>query len=166
MPFQVGDVVVHPDYGVGRVVKLEEKRFSGKDAGLYYELMVERSTVWVPAESREALRLRPVTPKSDLTRYRGVLKSQPTVLNKDQRQRRLEIAARLKQGTFLVLCEVVRDLTARGWHRPLNEIDAASLQRIRGRLCQEWAASDSVSIMDATEEINSLLLEARTASVR
>ena len=163
MTFQVGDVVVHPDHGVGHVARLEERRFSGKEAGLYYELTIERSTVWVSVESHEALRLRPVTPRSDLARYRGVLKSRPIPLNKDQRQRHLELAARLKQGTFLVLCEVVRDLTARGWQRPLNETDAASLQRVRGRLCQEWAAADSVSIADATGEVTSLLLESRKA---
>jgi RNA polymerase-interacting CarD/CdnL/TRCF family regulator len=165
MPFQVGDVVVHPDHGVGHIVRLEEKRFSGKEACLYYELTIERSTIWVPVESHQALRLRKVTPKSDLARYRSVLKSRPTQLNKDQRQRHLEIAARLKQGTFLVLCEVVRDLTARGWQKPLNEIDAASLQKVRGRLCQEWAASESVSIAEATGEVTSLLLEARKGGV-
>ena len=163
MLFKVSDVVVHPDHGVGHVVKLDEKRFSGKEAGLYYELAIQKSTVWVSVGSSEALRLRPVTPKHDLAQYRGVLKSRPIPLNKDQRQRHLELATRLKLGTFLVMCEVVRDLTARGWLKPLNEYDSVSLQRVRGRLCHEWAASDGVSIADATEEVASLLLESRKA---
>ena len=163
MPFQVSDVVVHPDHGVGHVVRLEEKRFSGREAGLYYELAIQKSTVWVQVESHEALRLRPVTPKHDLARYRGVLKSRPVPLNKDHRQRNLELAARLKQGSFLVMCEVVRDLTARGWLKPLNEYDSVSLQRVRGRLCHEWAASDGISIADASGEVASLLLESRKA---
>lgn len=165
MLFQIGDVVVHPDHGVGHVARLEEKRFSGREAGLYYELTIERSTVWVSVESREALRLRPVTPRSDLARYRGVLKSRPIPLNKDHRQRNLELAGRLKQGSFLVMCEVVRDLTARGWVKPLNEYDSTSLQRVRGRLCQEWAASEGVSIADASGEVSALLLESRKAGV-
>ena len=165
MPFQVGDVVVHPAHGVGHIVSLEEKRFSGREACRYYEIAIQKSTVWVSVESPEALHLRPVTLKNDLARYRSVLKSRPLPLNKDHRQRHLELADRLKQGSFLVMCEVVRDLTARGWLKPLNEYDTVSLQRVRGRLCQEWAASESVSMADATGEVASLLLESRKAGM-
>ncbi len=161
MPFQVGDVVVHPAHGVGHVVRLEEKRFSGREASLYYEIVIQKSTVWVSVESPEALRLRPLTLKNDLARYRSVLKSRPLPLNKDHRQRHLELADRLKQGSFQVMCEVVRDLTARGWIKPLNEYDTVSLQRVRGRLCQEWAASEGMSVTDASGEVSSLLLESR-----
>lgn len=161
MPFQVGDVVVHPAHGVGHVVRLEEKRFSGREASLYYEIVIQKSTVWVSVESPEALRLRPLTLKNDLARYRSVLKSRPLPLNKDHRQRHLELADRLKQGSFQVMCEVVRDLTARGWVKPLNEYDTVSLQRVRGRLCQEWAASEGMSVTDASGEVSSLLLESR-----
>lgn len=161
MPFQVGDVVFHPDHGVGQVVRLEEKHFSGKAAGLYYELAVLKSTVWVLVASAESLRLRPLTSKSDLGRYRSVLKSRPALLNKDHRQRHLELGERLKQGSFLMMCEVVRDLTARSWHKPLNEYDSVRLQRVRGRLCQEWASAENVSLAEATDEVSSLLLEAR-----
>ncbi len=75
MLFKVSDFVVHPDHGVGHVVTLEEKRFSGKEVGLYYELAIQKSTVWVSVGSPEALRLRPVTPKSDLARYRPMLQA-------------------------------------------------------------------------------------------
>ncbi len=165
MPFQVGDVVVHPAHGVGHIMKLDEKRFSGKAAGLYYEIAIEKSTVWVSVESPEALRLRPLTLKNDLARYRSVLKSRPAPLNTDHRQRHLELADRLKQGSFQVMCEVVRDLTARSWHKPLNEYDTVSLQRVRGRLCQEWAASQGMSITDASGEVSSLLSESRKAGL-
>src|SRR5688500_6766253 len=34
-PFKIGDRVVHPTYGAGRIVIIEEKQFSGKRARLY-----------------------------------------------------------------------------------------------------------------------------------
>jgi len=163
MPFIVGDVVVHPDHGVGHIVKIEEKRFSGKEASLYYEIAVQKSTVWVSVASSEALRLRPVTLIDNLAQYRSVLQSPALALNKDHRQRHLELNDRMKQGTFQVMCEVVRDLTARSWQKPLNDFETVSLQRVRGRLCHEWAASEGISITEATQEVTSLLLGARLA---
>jgi RNA polymerase-interacting CarD/CdnL/TRCF family regulator len=148
---------------VGHIVKIEEKRFSGKEASLYYEIAVQKSTVWVSVASSEALRLRPVTLISNLAQYRSVLQSPALALNKDHRQRHLELNDRMKQGTFQVMCEVVRDLTARSWQKPLNDFETVSLQRVRGRLCHEWAASEGISITEATQEVTSLLLGARLA---
>jgi CarD family transcriptional regulator len=165
MSFQVGDIVVHPAHGIGQIVKLEEKRFFGKEISLYYEVAIQHSTVWVPFASPDAQRLRTLTLKSELPRYRSVLKSPPAVLNKDYRQRHLELAERLKPGSFLVMCEIVRDLTARGWHKSLNELDAVLLQRMRRRLCDEWATALSISVAAATEEVTALLLEGRKVAV-
>lgn len=164
MPFQVDDRVVHSTHGVGRVVGLVTQRFSQAEARPYYEIALQRSTVWVSVVDADATReLRPLTPKAELARYRGVLRSRPTPLTMDHRQRRLDVLSRLKVGSFQGLCEVVRDLTARGWHKALNEMDAAALRKTRDDLCQEWAAADGVSVLDAVKEVDALLLEGRQA---
>jgi RNA polymerase-interacting CarD/CdnL/TRCF family regulator len=164
--FQVGEVVVHPSHGVGRIIQLAEKQFSEAPASLYYELVLARGTLWVQAESAEAARLRPVTPGSELARYRNVLRSEPGLLHKDHRQRNLELTARLKPGSFLGLCEVVRDLTARGRLKPLNDYDVAMLQRVQERLYHEWAAAAGVSVTEATAEIMTLLATAQLARLK
>ena len=161
MQFKVGDRVVHTAHGVGLIVKLDEKRLSGQEARLYYEVTTQKCSVWVLAESPEAIRLRPLTAKPHLPRYRSLLKSRPADLDRDHRKRHLEVAGRLKQGTFQVVCEVVRDLTARGWHRPLGESDSAWLRKAREDLFQEWAAAEGVSIAEAAQEIDGLLRESR-----
>lgn len=169
MQFKVGDSVVHTAHGLGRVVRLDEKRLSGQEARLYYEVTTQKGTVWVPVETREAVRaarLRPLTAKPELARYRSLLKSRPTSLDRDYRKRHVELADRLKQGSFQVVCEVVRDLTARGWQKPLSEGDATWLRKAREGLCQEWAAAEGVSISEAAQEVEALLREARQAFVK
>ena len=161
MPFQIGDFVFHPAHGVGRIVRLEERRFDREQARLYYEVLTQKSTIWVPVETYEAVGLRQLTARPDLARYRNVLRSRPAPLEKDTYKRRRELADRLKQGSFQAVCEVVRDLTARSWRKPLNEADSASLRRAREYLCQEWAAAAGVSIAEATQEVEDLLREAR-----
>ncbi|MGH2593256.1 MAG: CarD family transcriptional regulator [Anaerolineae bacterium] len=165
MEFKAGDRVVHPAHGVGDIVRLEERRLAEDEARLYYVIVADKSTVWVPVDTHRTAGLRQLTPKRDLGRYRGLLKSDPVSLQKDHNKRRLEIADRLKQGSFQAMCEVVRDLTAHGRRKPLNDADMALLQKIRIDLCREWAAADGISIEEAIKEVESLLLEARPAYV-
>ncbi len=163
MNYQVDDRVVHVTHGVGRVVGLVTKSFSEQEERRYYEIDLERGTVWVPVDSNQEGELRRLTPRADLARYRAVLRSQPLELTADHRQRRVDLLARLKVGSFQEMCEVVRDLSARGWQKPLSEADSGTLRKAMDGLCQEWAATAGVSIADATREIDGLLLECREA---
>ncbi len=159
MPFNVGDWVVHPLHGVGQVIRLERKQLA-QAAQLYYEIALAQGTLWAEVEAPPA-GLRRLTAKDDLPRYRTVLLSPPTPLSKDYHLRREELRTRLKQGTFQVKCEVVRDLTAHGWQKRLSDIDAALLRSARDGLCQEWAGAEAVTVAEATVEVDALLREAR-----
>jgi RNA polymerase-interacting CarD/CdnL/TRCF family regulator len=161
MPFKAGDFIVHPMYGVGNIVRLEEKCLVEDRPRWYYVVAVDKSTVWVPADENNAAGLRAITPKKDLDRYRVVLKGQPGSLERDHNKRRTLINERVKQGAFQSLCEAVRDLSAHSWKRPLSEADLTLLQRLSYRLYREWAASEEVSVLDATAEVQALLQEAK-----
>ena len=161
MQFKAGDYVVHPTYGVGNIVRLEEKRLAEDQLRLYYVVMADKSTLWVPVDDNGASGLREMTSKRELARYRDVLKSRPKALERDHHKRRLEISERLKQGSFLNLCEVVRDLAGLGWQKPLSEVDATSFHRFRDSLCREWAVAAGTTIPEAAAEVESLLAAAR-----
>ena len=161
MPFKAGDFVVHPTYGVGSVLRLEEKRLAEDQPRWYYVVVVDKSTLWVPADENNKAGLRAVTPKKDLDRYRVVLKGKPGALERDRNKRRMLINERVKYGSFQNLCEVVRDLSAQSWKHPLSEADLALLQRLSYSLCREWAAAADLSLPDATAEVQALLQEAK-----
>jgi RNA polymerase-interacting CarD/CdnL/TRCF family regulator len=161
MTFQVNERVVYPAFGVGRVVGVVSKTFAEPEGRLYYEVLGERSTVWVAVEDSDARGLRRLTRREDLGQLRGVLRGQPAVLNADSRQRQLEVRARLRDGSMQSMAEVVRDLSGRGWHKPLNDSDLAALRRSSTALCEEWAAVMGVSPSQATTEVNGLLGEGR-----
>jgi len=63
----------------------------------------------------------------------------------------------LKEGTITANCEVVRDLTAFGWHKPLSGTVSAFLNVAQDVLCQEWAAVEEIPLEEAAAEINALL---------
>ena len=161
MEFKIGDLVVLPAYGIGRIKEIEEKNFSEQGARLYYKVALLKHSIWIPVEAHEVSGLRLATGKSDLDHYRHLLKSPPAPLEKNHHRRHLELIGRLKQGSFQVVCEVVRDLTAWGQRKPLGQTDTALLQKTRKSLCQEWATAAGISTTEAIKEIDSLLLAAQ-----
>lgn len=163
MGFRSGDYVVHPTYGVGNIMRLEERQLAEVETRLYYVLAIDRGTVWVPVHSNGSTLLRAVTSKQELDQYRVLLRSRPTTLERDYKKRRLKINERLKQGSFLDLCEVVRDLTAHGWKSHIGDGEAALLLQASNNLSREWAASAGMSVPEALHEVNALLLAGREA---
>jgi RNA polymerase-interacting CarD/CdnL/TRCF family regulator len=159
MPFNIGDWVVHPLHGVGQVISLGRKQFAAGPDQAYYEITISQGTLWVQTDVPTGLRA--LTTKSDLPKYRAVLQSLPSTLNKDYHQRRDELRQRLKAGTFQAQCEVVRDLTALGWQKRLSEPDAMLLRTTRDGLCREWAVAADMTVAEAAHEVEELLRAAR-----
>lgn len=163
MPFQINDEVVYPGFGVGRIIGLVRQAWSDAQAQPYYEIVGERSTVWVAVNDAQARGMRRLTTRDELAHFRAVLCGQPERLDPDFRQRRLGLRSHLRQGTLQSLCEVVRDLSGRAWAKPLNEADAGVLRETRATLLQEWAAADGISVAQASSQVDGLLLDGRKA---
>ena len=161
MAFNIGDCVVHPAHGVGHVRKIEARKFGRKEAILFYRVVTDKCTVWVPAETYETYGLRPVTEKQELRRYRRLLGSKPNPLDPDHRIRHADLVARLKIGTFQEVCKVLRDLNAYSWQKQLNEADAAMFQRINEALSIEWAIAANIPPAEADLEIKALLQKSK-----
>ena len=162
MPFRVDDQVVHPRHGVGRVVRLVSREFQPRAARMYYEIALANGTIWVAVDEQSG-GLRRLTRKDELAHYRGVLRSRPRPLSADHRQRQLEVMDRLQPGTLGARCEVVRDLAALGWGKPLNDGSAALLRSANDVLNEEWAAACGLSVANAAREVEALLQEGRRA---
>jgi CarD family transcriptional regulator len=161
MRFQIGDRVIYPAFGVGRIAAMVTKSFFEAESQLYYEVTGERSTVWVQVEEGTDRGLRRLSRPEDLAHYREVLRGRPADLDADARQRQVDQREKIRRGTLQDVCEVVRDLSGRGWRKPLNESDSGTLRRGSEALYQEWAAVSGVSVDEATTEVAGLLRQAR-----
>jgi RNA polymerase-interacting CarD/CdnL/TRCF family regulator len=158
MQFKIGDLVIHPAFGIGHITEIEEKSFSQQqEAQLYYKVVQPGHSMWTRAETEGGTGLRLIATKGDLDQYRDLLKSPPVALNTNLEQRHLDLINRLTEGSFQGVCEVMRDLTARGKHEPLDQAETTILQKTRDSLSKEWATVAGVSITEAIKEIDSLL---------
>jgi CarD family transcriptional regulator len=161
MKFAIGDKVVHPQHGVGFVAGLEEKKFEPNAVRVYYVVSIPDTTLWVPVDLSTS-GLRKLGLKSELEECRQVLQATPQTLNAG-RELLANLSAHIKQGTIIAQCEVVRDLTAFGWKKPLYGPLADFQRMAMNVLCQEWATVKGVSQAEASHEISVLLKKGRTA---
>lgn len=155
--FELGDQVVHPQHGVGQIVKLEDREFEHGDIRRYYEVQIPgNSTVWVPVDLSNS-GLRRLANKSELAQCRKILQARPSPLTEDGRVRQSALVAHLKQGTLAAQCEVVRDLSAFVAHKPAYGTITSFLEAMLRVLCQEWSIVQEISMSEAMAEISSLL---------
>jgi CarD family transcriptional regulator len=155
--FEIGDQVVHPQHGVGQIVKLEDREFERGDTRRYYEIHIpDSSTIWVPVELSNS-GVRRLARKSELAHCREILRARPAPLTEDGRVRQSMLVARLKQGSIAAQCEVVRDLSAFVAHKPAYGMITSFLESTLHVLCQEWAIVEGITLSEATLEISSLL---------
>ncbi|MGB7875234.1 MAG: CarD family transcriptional regulator [Anaerolineales bacterium] len=162
MVFKVGDRVIHPRHGLGQVTKLAVKQFVEGKKRPFYEIAFPGSTLWVPL-SLSTSGIRKLTVKSEITKCRRLLEAPAEPLNVDFRLRQAELNDHLKEGTLTAQCEVVRDLTAQGWQKPLSGAMVVFLKVAKDVLCQEWAAVEGMTTSEAATEIESLLEKGKLA---
>ena len=142
MTFKNGERVVHPQHGVGKIIK------------------VAGSTLWVPLDP-PSYGLRKLATKKDIKQCRKILSSRPEPLTDDARSRQSNLAERLKEGTIRVQCEVVRDLFAFGEHKSLYGTIANFFRQTQDVLCEEWAIVEGITLAEAVQEVTSLLEKSR-----
>lgn len=156
LTFKVGDRVIHPWYGLGQVTKLALKQFVDGRKRPFYEISFPDSTLWIPL-SLSTSGIRKLSAKTEIANCRNVLRAQARPLGDDFRLRRVALNDQIKEGTLTARCEVVRDVTAYGWNKPLSGSIAAFLQAAQEVLCQEWAAIEGITPAEAAKEIQFLL---------
>lgn len=161
MSFNRGDQVVHPTHGVGVVEGIQGMDFPGGSPRDYYRVEFPHTTIWVSVADQQLSALRSITPKNQLYRFRSLLTGSPARRDNDFRSRHQELEHRVTSGTFGSLCELVRDLSA--WHflKPLNDYERNLLKRSRSFLAAEWSITSGLEMHEAMEEIEGCLLEGR-----
>jgi RNA polymerase-interacting CarD/CdnL/TRCF family regulator len=156
MEFREGDPVMHWTYGLGKVIKLEERALSGKKA-FYYSVKIGDLTVWVPADDNLKKRLRRPTSHDGFNKLLTILKGPGEPLPEDRQERKIKLVEMLKDGRAESLCRVIRDLTNFRQIRSLNENDQALMKRAQHALVGEWGFALSVTPAQAESEMQHLL---------
>ena len=156
MEFHEGDPVMHWTYGLGQIIRLEERELAGPKT-LYYAVQVGDLMVWVPADGNVDSRLRVPTPQATFRQLLAILSSPGEPLSEDRHERRTHLLELLKESRAESLCRIIRDLYAFQKIKSLNDSDQTILKQARNTLLGEWGFVLSVTPAQAELEMHRLL---------
>jgi CarD family transcriptional regulator len=152
--FSIGDKVVHPTHGAGIISALISQDFIDDDDRYYViQLAGQERTLMVPVRSAESVGLRRVVSADEVAAILDVLASPPVELPNDFKQRQAILLDRLKDGDYLTVAEVVRDMAARSLEKSYSPTETRLYDRARSMLTSEIALAQDVSILDAEQQI-------------
>lgn len=157
MKFHEGDMVMHWTYGLGQIVRLEERNVSGLNA-IYYAVQLRDMMVWVPSDGELQNRLRTPTSKSGFNELIAILSNPGEPLPDDRKERRSHLLGFLRDGSTQSLCHIIRGLHAYRNIRTLNESDQSILKQARNSLLGEWGFVRSMTPAQAEHELNHWLM--------
>ena len=161
LSFDVGDYVVYPKHGVGRVVELQKEEIAGMQLELYVlRFEKERMTLRVPVNKVESIGMRKLSSDKTLREAMETLKSKPKVKRTMWSRRAQEYEAKINSGDLVSIAEVVRDLFRADDQPEQSYSERQIFEAAASRLARELAAMEQVDEPKALERIIEILREA------
>ncbi len=156
--FTVGDYVVYPKHGLGRIMELQKSEIAGASLELYVlRFDKERMTLRVPTNKAESVGMRKLSSQKTLDDAMVTLKGKPRVKRTMWSRRAQEYEAKINSGDLVSIAEVVRDL-----HRAEDQPEQSYSERqifeaAIGRLARELAAMENIDEAAAQAKIVEVL---------
>jgi CarD family transcriptional regulator len=143
--FSIGDHVVYPAHGVGRVQGIETQEVAGLSLEVYVITFDhEKMTLRVPTRKAKGAGLRPLAANDVVSQALVTLKGRARVKRTMWSRRAQEYEAKINSGDLVSIAEVVRDL-----HRADNQPEQSYSERqlyesALDRMAREVAAIEQI----------------------
>ena len=159
--FTVGDYVVYPKHGVGRVVELQKEEIAGMQLELYVlRFEKERMTLRLPVNKVEAIGMRKLSSDKTLKQAMETLKGKPKVKRTMWSRRAQEYEAKINSGDLVSIAEVTRDLFRADDQPEQSYSERQIFEAASSRLARELAAMEETDEPSALQKILRILNEA------
>ena len=155
MTYQIGDQIIHRNYGPGKITGIEEKQLGNKK-GKYYVVETGQVTLWVPVDSTENS-IRFPAESGEFQEMLAHLQDDGMNLPDHHTERHDMLALRMKNRSLSDLCEIIRDLNARSRKHTLTRNDNEVLKRAQEILLNEWEMVLGTPRAIARQELDHLL---------
>lgn len=167
LSFDVGDYVVYPKHGVGRVVELQSQQIAGMDLELYVlRFEKERMTLRVPTNKAESVGMRKLSSNKTLSEALDTLKAKPKVKRTMWSRRAQEYEAKINSGDLVSIAEVTRDLFRADDQPEQSYSERQIFEAASSRLARELAAMEETDEPSALKKILEILNEAAPQYVK
>ena len=156
--FKIGEWVVYPAHGVGRIIAIEEQEI----AQVALELFVitfekDKMTLRVPTGKSQSVGMRKLADEATAKRAMETLKGRARVKRTMWSRRAQEYEAKINSGDLIAIAEVVRDLY-RSESQPEQSYSERQLyEAALDRMAREIAVVDKLDERGAVQRITEVL---------
>ncbi|WP_029086864.1 CarD family transcriptional regulator [Brevundimonas aveniformis] len=165
LDFKVGDSVVYPAHGVGKVAAVETQEVAGMALEVYVITFDhEKMTLRVPTKKAVSAGLRSLAGETVVTKALTTLKGRARIKRTMWSRRAQEYEAKINSGDLISIAEVVRDL-----HRADNQPEQSYSERqlyesALDRMAREVAAIERIDREAAVALLNKSLIKPAAAA--
>ncbi len=160
--YQIGDHVVYPHHGAGKVLKKEVRNVLGAEREyLTIKIIHNEMTVMVPCENAAKAGLRRVIDEEAVERVIAVLRDDVSSMPKNWNRRFKHNRDKIKTGDVYELAEVVRNLAIREADKGLSTGEKQMFTRAKKVLASELTYALEMEEGDAEAHIDSLIVDAQ-----
>jgi CarD family transcriptional regulator len=158
--FEVGDSVVYPHHGAGKVLRKEQKEVMGESREyLTIKILHNEMTVMVPTENAALAGLRRVIDEETVKKVLAVLQDECSEMPKNWNRRFKHNRDKIKTGDIYELAEVVRNLAIRESEKGLSTGEKQMFTRAKKILASELMYALAMNEEEVEQHIYSLLSE-------
>lgn len=156
--FNVGDYIVYPAHGVGKIVGVERETIAGFDMEVYViSFEQDRMTLRVPTAKGRSTGMRPLASSKIVSDALTTLKGRARVKKTMWSRRAQEYEAKINSGDLISIAEVVRDLH-RGDDQPEQSYSERQLyESALDRMVREVAAVENIDRESALAKLSKSL---------
>jgi CarD family transcriptional regulator len=159
--YKIGDQVVYPHHGAGKVLKKEQKEVLGeKREYLTIKILHNDMTVMVPCENAGKAGLRRVICDEDVQKVLSVLRDDVSEMPKNWNRRFKHNRDKIKTGDVFELAEVVRNLAIREADKGLSTGEKQMYTRAKKILASELMYALEMEEGEAEEHLEELIRDA------
>ena len=156
--YKVGDKVVYPHHGAGKIVKKDKKEGLGQQREyLTIQILYNEMTVEVPSDSADRAGLRKVIGEETVDEVIAVLNDDGSSMPKNWNRRFKHNRDKIKTGDIFELAEVVRNLSIRELDKGLSTGEKQMFGRAKKILASELMYARDMGEDEATEFLEELL---------
>ena len=156
--YKVGDEIVYPMHGVGKIEAIEKKTVLGKKAE-YYLITINNSgmKVMIPVKNADSIGIRNIIPKKNIKKVINILSQKDVDIEQDWKLRYQNNIEKVKSGSIFEVSEVARDLYKRSCEKELSIMERKLYENAYQLLSHELALVKKIDIEEAGNFISEAL---------
>jgi len=138
-PFKVGDKVVYPAHGVGKIDSIQARNVGGVDQKFYMITIIETGMkIMVPVLQADNVGLRKVVDSKTVEKVYDILRDRGVAVEPQTWNRRYrEYTQKIKTGSVFEIASVIRDLSVIKTDKELSFGERKMLDAAEGLLVKE-----------------------------